>query len=314
MASLEFGYNPPTGARVTTGPETRGFELIRPDEFPADLERALDVAVQGFSSIWVSDHLQAGNDYRLECWTLLVWLLARYPKVHLGTIVMSNSFRLPSLMAKMAATLQALSGGRFILGYGAGWYKKEYKAYGYDYPSAATRLAMMEEGIQIIRGMWSKSPFSFDGRFYGLTDAICEPKPDPPPPIMIGGGGERRTLRLVARHADWWNDVARSKEVLQRKLSLLRTYCQDEGRDYDRIRKTYTTRVFIDSSHRAALEQADDLMQSENPPIAGDPTAVREQLHELAEMGIDLCQLTFPNFPATDDLQLFVDQVLPAFA
>ena len=128
---------------------------------------------------------------------------------------------------------------------------------------------------------------------------------------MIGGGGEQRTLRVVARHADWWNDVARPRDVLQRKLAVLQDYCQAEGRDYTRLRKTYMVRVYLDRSHARALEHAGDALHSENPPLAGDPSAVREQLHELAEMGIDLCQLIFPRFPETDDLQLFMDEVLP---
>ncbi len=136
----------------------------------------------------------------------------------------------------------------------------------------------------------------------------------PLPPIMIGGSGERRTLRLVARHADWWNDLIRPREVLERKLAVLRDHCQAEGRDYAQLRKTLMARVYIDRSHAAALERAGDALQSDNPPLAGDPSAVREQLHELAELGIDLCQLIFPRFPETDDLQLFIDEVLPAFS
>jgi alkanesulfonate monooxygenase SsuD/methylene tetrahydromethanopterin reductase-like flavin-dependent oxidoreductase (luciferase family) len=302
---IEFGYHPPAG--------DRGLELIRPDHFVDDLHRALDIATQGFTSVWVSDHLMFGAKYRLECWTQLLWIAARYPSVDVGTIVLANSFRHPALMAKMAATLQMLSGGRCILGYGAGWHAEEYAAYGYDYPSAATRIAMMEEGIQVIRALWTEAPANFSGKFYRLQDAYCEPRPRPPPTLMIGGAGERRTLRLVARYADWWNDVARPRETLQRKLAVLREHCLDEGRDYDQLRKTYMVRVYIDRSHAAALERASDALKSDNPPLAGDPAAVREQLHELAELGIDLCQLIFPRFPETDDLRLFMDKVLPEF-
>jgi alkanesulfonate monooxygenase SsuD/methylene tetrahydromethanopterin reductase-like flavin-dependent oxidoreductase (luciferase family) len=293
--SLEFGYHPPAG--------DRGLESIHPDTFAGDLHRALDIAAQAFSSVWVSDHLQFGAKYRLECWTQLLWIAARYPSVNVGTIVLANSFRHPALLAKMAATLQTLSGGRCILGYGAGWHAEEYEAYGYDYPSTATRIAMMEEGIQVIRALWTEAPANFQGRYYQLKDAYCEPRPNPLPPIMIGGSGERRTLRLVARHADWWNDLIRPREVVQRKLAVLRDHCEAEGRDYAQLRKTLMARVYLDRSHATALERAGDALQSDNPPLAGDPSAVREQLHELAELGIDLCQLIFPRFSETDDLQ-----------
>ena len=198
---MDFGYNPPTGER--------GLETIRPRDYLPDLHRSLDVASQGFSSLWISDHINYGSEFRMECWTLLTWIAARYPGPKLGTIVMSNSFRSPSMMAKMGATLQHLSSGRFILGYGAGWHEGEYRAFGFDYPSPGVRIDMLEEGVQVIRRLWNDAPANFDGRFYRVEDAHCEPLPDPPPPIMIGGAGERKTLRVVARHADWWNDLAR---------------------------------------------------------------------------------------------------------
>ncbi len=305
-SQLEFGYNPPTG--------DRGFETIRPATFVADLHRALDVATQALPSVWISDHLMFAEKYRLECWSQLLWIAARYPDVLLGTIVLANSFRPPALLAKMAATLQTLSGGRFILGYGAGWHAEEYHAYGYEYPSAATRIAMLEEGIQVIRALWTEAPASFAGRFYRLENARCEPQPDPLPPLMIGGSGEQRTLRLVARYADWWNDLVRPPAVLQHKLAVLRKHCDAEGREYDSLRKTVMVRVHIDRVHARAIAQAGDTLQSETPPIAGDPAAVRDQLLALHELGIDLVQLLFPRFPDTDDLQLFIDEVLPAFA
>ncbi len=221
----------------------------------------------------------------------------------------------PALMAKMAATLQALSGGRFILAYGAGWHEEEYRGYGFDFGTAARRIAMLEEGLQVIRALWTQAPASFDGRFYHVKDAYCEPRPDPVPPIMVGGSGEKLTLRVVARHADWWNTMYLPPDVLRRKLAVLREHCRAEGRDYERLRKTVTIWVFLDRSHAAAVGRAGDLLQKpDQPVIAGDSAAVRERLSELAEMGFDLCMLVFPRFPETDDLKLFVDEVRPHFA
>src|SRR5207244_9756252 len=123
------------------------------------------------------------------------------------------------LMAKMAASLQTLSGGRFVLGYGAGWHAQEHEAYGFPFPGPAVRLAMLDEGVQVIRALWTQTPANFAGQYYHVTGLYCEPRPAPPPPLMIGGSGERHTLRLVARHADWWNDVARPPAVVRGKLA-----------------------------------------------------------------------------------------------
>ena len=126
---LQFGYNPPTGDRL--------LEPVNPRTFTKDLQGVLDVATQIFSSLWISDHHMTGDRFRLECWSVLMWVAARYPGPMLGTCVMANSYRHPPLLAKMVASLQYLSSGRFIFGYGAGWTEEEYLAYGYEYPVSA---------------------------------------------------------------------------------------------------------------------------------------------------------------------------------
>ena len=238
---IEFGYNPPSG--------DRGRETIHPREYMSDLQSALDVATQGFKSIWVADHLNYSTEWRLECWTLLTWIAARYPEVGLSTLVMSNTFRHPSVVAKMGATLQELSGGRFALGYGAGWHEGEHAAFGLELFSPGERIDRMEEAIKVIKTLWSESPASFSGRYYSVNNAHAEPRPDPAPPIMIGGAGERKTLRVVAKHADWWNDVARPVAELQHKLNVLKKHCDETGRDFNSIRKSISIGTFIDRKH-----------------------------------------------------------------
>ena len=134
--------------------------------FISDLQHVLDVAAQGFKSIWTGDHLTMTDEYLIEGSTLATWVAARYPGVKVGGLVMCNSFRSPALLAKMGASLQAISSGRFILGYGAGWHEPEYKAYGYDFPRPRVRIEMMEEGIQVIKALWTQSPASFSGKYY----------------------------------------------------------------------------------------------------------------------------------------------------
>ena len=301
---MDFGYNPPCGER--------GYEVITPRNYLYDLHRALDVASQSFSSIWSSDHLNYGSEFRVECWTMLTWMAARYPGPMLGTVVMCNSFRSPALLAKMSASLQEMSTGRLILGYGAGWYEDEYKSYGFDYPSAGVRVDMFEEGVQIIKKMWVDSPANFKGKYYRIDNVYCEPRPDPQPILMLGGGGEKKTLKVVAQYADWWNDVMRPIPDLSQKLAVLQKHCETVGRDYNSIRKTLAPRFFIDKDHKKALRMAEGKNAS-GQVIAGDPMAVCDQLYEIAEMGFDMVVTTFPKFQELDDMKLFVDEVIPRF-
>jgi alkanesulfonate monooxygenase SsuD/methylene tetrahydromethanopterin reductase-like flavin-dependent oxidoreductase (luciferase family) len=302
---VEFGYNPPTGDRL--------LERVDPKTFVRDLQHVLDVACRHFASIWVSDHHMTADRFRLECWTQLTWTAARFPGPMLGTIVMANSYRHPPFLAKMAASLQVFSHGRFILGYGAGWAEDEYRAYGYDFPSAKVRIAQMVEGIEVIKALWTQAPTTYQGRYYQVRDAYCEPRPDPAPPIMIGGDGERYLLRAVAEHADWWLPYSRQREVLRRKIEVLRQHCREVGRDYDTIRKAYSPVVYLDRDGAASQRRAGAALERENPAFAGDPAALRDLISELVDLGFDHFPLVFPNFPETDDMQLFVDEVLPAF-
>jgi alkanesulfonate monooxygenase SsuD/methylene tetrahydromethanopterin reductase-like flavin-dependent oxidoreductase (luciferase family) len=306
---IEFGYNPPTGLR--------GIERFAPDArtFVRDLSDVLDIASQSFTSLWFSDHLMTVDRFRMECWTELTWAAARYPGPMLGTIVMANSYRPPALLAKMAASLQAFSHGRLILGYGAGWHEGEYRGYGYDFPSAAVRIAQMVEGIQVMKALWSGGPATFEGRYYQLQDAICEPKTEPQPVLMIGGDGEKLTLRAVAEHADWWNSVMRPPDVLEHKIAVLNDHCKAVGRDPKTVRKTITRTVYLARSKSEAEQWAGERHNPVDPttPFVGEPAALVDHLHALAELGFDLFQMVFAGFPDTRDLRLFVDEVLPAF-
>ena len=172
---------------------------------------------------------------------------------------------------------------------------------------------MLEEAVRIMRGLWTQAPFSYSGNHYEIVDAFCEPKPEPLPPVMIGGSGERHTLRAVARHADWWNDLYRPPTDLARKLDALREHCANEGADFDRIRKTVAATLFIDRSHGRARERAGDRLAGPTPAIAGDPSYVRERFEELAELGFDLSIVAFTSLGEHDDVRLFADEVMPAF-
>lgn len=302
---IKFGYNPPTGNRL--------LERIDPNSFVRDLGHVLDTASPFFDSFWISDHHMTADRYRLECWTQLTWVAARYPTQLLGQVVMCNSYRHPPMLAKMAASLQVFSHGRFTLGYGAGWSEEEYVAYGYEFPSARVRIVQMAEGIQVMKALWTQAPATFEGQYYQVKDAYCEPRPDPIPRVMIGGDGERYLLRAVAEHGDWWLPYSRNLDVLRHKCDVLADHCRDVGRDPTSIRKVYTFVCYLDRDRSRAIARAGASLERETPAFAGDPAALRDYLAERVELGFDHFPLVLPNFPGTDDMRLFVDEVLPAF-
>ena len=302
---MDFGFAVPPGDR----------EMGRIDRttFAADLERQLTFAGRIFDSLWVSDHLMEGDRYRIEPWTQLTWVAARTTGVRVGNNVLANSYRHPALLAKMAASLQAMSGGRFILGYGAGWLEDEYRAYGYPFPPTRVRIAQMDEAIRLIKTMWTDSPANFEGEWYRVENAYCEPRPSPPPPILIGGSGERYLLRAVAQHADWWLAYADRRDVLERKLAVLADHCLAIGRDPGSIRKAMPWTVYLHRDGAVAKRLAGDALQAERPPFAGDPAAFRDRIHEAIDLGFDMVQLRFAGMLGTEDLELFADEVLPHF-
>jgi F420-dependent oxidoreductase-like protein len=199
----------------------------------------------GLSSFTVMDHYfqmeQAGHDEpMLEAYTTLGYVAARTERMTLGVLVTGVMYRHPGLLAKIVTTLDVLSGGRARLGIGASWYEREQVGLGVPVVPVAERFERLEETLQICKQMWSHDCGPFDGRHYQLAETVCGPAPisQPHPPILIGGGGEKKTLLLVARYADACNVFGSGPEGVARKLEVLRSHCEAEGRDYDRITKT----------------------------------------------------------------------------
>jgi F420-dependent oxidoreductase-like protein len=201
----------------------------------------------GFHSLWLFDHFYhfpfVGNRSVLEPWTLMSVLAGATSTIRFGTLVLCNGYRPPAVLAKMAATLDVLSNGRLEFGYGAGWHQEEFAGYGYEFPSAATRIRQMEEGLQVIKRLWTDETATFSGKHYRLDGAICEPKPRqrPYPPITIGGGGEQMLLRAVARHADIWNYFPAPLPEFEHKTRVLEQHCRDLGRDPQSIERSLMT-------------------------------------------------------------------------
>jgi alkanesulfonate monooxygenase SsuD/methylene tetrahydromethanopterin reductase-like flavin-dependent oxidoreductase (luciferase family) len=312
MARLEFGWRLPTFS--TDGSPGTGV-LDHNAEHLRRLERHVD-------TVWVQDHLVPEAAWAqprwdsFEAWSTLVYLAGAFPHYRFGTIVLANSFRSPALLAKMAATVQTLTGGRLILGIGAGWHEPEYRAYGFEYPSPATRIRQLEEAVQVIRAMWSETPATFAGRHYRVENAYCEPKPDPAPPIMIGAAGEQLALRVVARHADWYNTPGSPVEVVQRKLDVLRRYCDEIGRDYDAMPKTATLGTVAIASTRAEAQrmaEASPFYRPDQPSAAvvGEPGQAVEQLRRFADLGVGHINVRFADYPRLDGAMRFFEEVVP---
>lgn len=281
-----------------------------PLHFPAnelfDYNRRLIAALApGFTTLWAEDHLEWGETASLECFTTLTYFAAEFPRYRVGSLVMSQAYRHPPLLAKMAANLQAISGGRFILGLGAGWKEEEYRAYGYPFPNARTRVEELEEAIIILKSMWTQQPATFSGKHYAIQSAYCEPQPAPMIPLLIGGGGEKRTLDLVARYADWYNFNSCTVEQYAHKVSLLKEHCERVGRNPDDIKLTYLGTVSV------AEDPAKVVRNPQKHLVAGNSAAVIQELTQFHALGVTHFMLRFLDI---ETLEYFGQSVVPHFS
>jgi alkanesulfonate monooxygenase SsuD/methylene tetrahydromethanopterin reductase-like flavin-dependent oxidoreductase (luciferase family) len=273
----------------------------------------LDRTAGPFDSLWFPDHVQYDGHKVAEGWSLLAYALGRYPDKLCGHEVLCNSFRNPALLAKMVATAHAVSGGRVVLGIGAGWNEEEYRAYGWPFPPAPVRIAQLAEAIELIRRMWTEAPASYEGQHYRIAGAYCESRPDPLPAIMVGGHGERHLLRVVARHADWWNYSFRSPEVYTHKQEVLKGHCREAGRDYDGIVQVVRVGILIaeTESDVARLERSPHVRPMEAGRVVGTPAQVAEILRGIIAQGAARLTVHFADSPSPEGTRLFAESVLP---
>lgn len=273
----------------------------------------LDQVVEPFDSIWLPDHVQYTNNKVAEGWSLLVYALARYPDKLCGHAVLCNSFRNPAHLAKMAATMQAISAGRVILGIGAGWNEEEYLAYGWPFPSARIRIAQLAEAIELIRTMWTEAPASYTGKHYQIHDAYCEPQPELIPPVMVGGAGEKYLLRVVAQHADWWNYIYIDRRTYAHKQEVLKDHCRTVGRNYDEIVQMINNGILIAETERdiQRLRESPEVRPVGEGTLVGTPEQITEQLLAAIDQGASMITVHFADVPAPDGTQLFAETVIP---
>ena len=279
----------------------------------------------GYDAAWLDDHFYGvvtpPDDDSLECWTLMAALARETSTLRFGTLVGCNGYRHPPLVAKMAASLDHISGGRLEFGIGAGWYEKEFVAYGYEFAPVGTRLRQLEEALEICRRMWTQERATFEGRHYAVRGAWCNPKPvqRPHPPIMIGGGGEKVLLRLVARHADGWN-FGGSVEEFCTKIAVLDAHCRDVGRDPATIERSWFGNVVIEPDAerlRRRLEKraarGGFTVEMDRQALIGTPEQIAIRIREYVDAGVTHFIGMFGRVERLGATELFGREVIPAF-
>ena len=317
MTELRFGVFIPQGWKM---------ELASIEDPQQKWAKAVDVATLaedlGYDSLWVYDHFHnvplPAHEAMFEAWTTIAAISQRTSRIKLGQMVGCAAYREPTMLAKITSNIDVISGGRLIWGVGAGWYEHEYRAYGYDFPSPAERIRILEETVEVVTRMWSEPDASYEGRHFSVEGAQCDPKPlqQPRPEVLIGGGGEQLTLRVVARLADASNFGGKPHEFTH-KCEVLQGHCRDVGRDYDEIAKTWSPEVFIRESEQEIIDggtrsfygEPYDSWHAGN--LVGTPEQVTEKIIEYVGLG---CTGFYPwcsDYPETESMRLLAEQVIP---
>jgi alkanesulfonate monooxygenase SsuD/methylene tetrahydromethanopterin reductase-like flavin-dependent oxidoreductase (luciferase family) len=258
-----------------------------------------------FTTLWIEDHLQNDTQALLESWTTLSYIAAQFPRFTYGHLVDCQSYRNPGLLAKMGATMQYLTGGRYIMGVGAGWKEDEYRAYGYDFPTPGARVAQLAETIEILRAMWTQSPATYIGRHYQVEQAYCEPRPAPMIPILVGSGG-KKAMEVAARLADAWTWSGPFEERFKPLCEQLWRNCEAVGRDPREITIWSEQAVELPDDPTTVTQSAEPKDAHTLGPTPADAIA---QLRPYVEFGIS----HFIILADKDTLKRFCTEVIPAF-
>lgn len=282
----------------------------------------------GFDSIWVYDHFHTvptpQQETTFECWMCMAALARDTSTIRLGQMVTCNNYRNPALLAKMASTVDVMSHGRLDFGIGAGWYQEEFEAYGYPFPDGPERLRMLDEGLQVIKTMWTEPYATFEGQYYHVRGAINEPKgvQKPHPPIWVGGSGEKVTLKLVAKYGDACNiSVGTNPDDYRQKYAVLREHCDRLGRDYASIIKSAHLFLTLVEPGRDPEKTAERWLKLRNKTFeeyrkqafVGTPVETVGWLQRIRDAGTDYVILYFYNdLTHLDTLRLFAEEVLGA--
>jgi alkanesulfonate monooxygenase SsuD/methylene tetrahydromethanopterin reductase-like flavin-dependent oxidoreductase (luciferase family) len=345
MRGIGFGFGVPIFANPGMAFfRTPCFERL---EWEPVCRAVLECEKLGFDSIFVGDHLFLGRDGAIyECWTTLTALAGMTRNIRLGTIHLGDSLRHPPLVAKMACTLDVISGGRLEFFYDFGWREAEYTAYGVPFLNNRERVEKMTEGLGLILRLMTEERVTFKGKYYQVKDALCAPKPiqRPHPPVWLGENNEEGMMEAIIEYADVWNSTPAPAEAYKEKLSALQSACEKAGRDYTTMEKTLETQILICRDEREidrTFERIDSLkppgsssdedilklFRESNPAlelrpngeefrrefIIGTPERVEARLLEYIRLGVTRFMLWFMDFPSLDGIRLFASTVMPKF-
>ncbi len=326
---MRFGLFIPQGWRL----DLAGIEPAQHWATMRDLAQAADRGP--WESLWVYDHFHTvpvpSDEATHEAWTLMAAFGAVTDRVRLGQMCTCMGYRNPTYLAKVAATIDVISGGRVEMGIGGGWYEHEWNAYGYGFPRAGERLAMLDEGVQIMRQAWSTGTATLDGVHYQVDGALVRPLPlqDGGIPLWIAGGGEKKTLRIAARYAQYTNfDV--TPETFTHKSEVLAQHCRDLGTDFDAIVRSGNFNVVIGETekdvqdrlawlraHYEPLVPSTELERTitsfETGPLVGTPEQIVERLKSSAALGLSyaICYFADAAYDRSS-IDLFESQVIAA--
>jgi F420-dependent oxidoreductase-like protein len=307
------------------------------DQWQTMLGIAKQVEAGPWESIWVYDHFHTvpvpTDEATHEAWSLMAAFAVTTERLRLGQMCTCAAYRNPAYLAKVAATCDILSGGRVEMGIGGGWYEHEWRAYGYGFPSAGTRLGMLDETVQIFRQSWTDGVASLDGKHYQVDGAICRPLPlqEGGIPIWIAGGGEKKTLRIAAQYAQYTNFDA-TPETFKHKSEILEQHCRDVGRDFGEITRSGNYNVVIGATEKEVQDKLDWIIDHYAPlvpkdqldryremyrtgPLVGTPEQLVETLRAAEQMGMTYAIGNFADAAYDpNSIQLFADEVASEFA
>ena len=290
-----------------------------------------------FESIWVFDHFHTvpvpTEEATHEAWSLMAAFAAATSRVRLGQMCTCMGYRNPAYLAKVATTVDVISGGRTEMGIGGGWYEHEWKAYGYGFPTAGQRLGMLDEGVQIMRQLWTTGTATLDGKHYQVDGAINRPLPlqEGGIPLWIAGGGEKKTLRIAAQHAAYTNFSA-APEEFKRKSDILAAHCAEVGTDFGAITRSANFNVVIGETEKDVADRlawlrarfakviSGDVLEGylknyADSPAAGTPEQIVAKIKEVEALGLGYTIVNFAE-AAFDrsGIDLFVREVIPALS
>ena len=299
-------------------------QIKRPWVAAAEAARGFEAL--GFDSVWVCDHLYGPQSPQLpilEAWSMVSAVAAITERVQIGTLVTPAGMRNPAQLGKVIATADNIAGGRVIAGLGGGWMAREFTDFGMPFLTVGERLRQLEETVELLRRMWGdEAEVSYGGEFVQADNVVCQPKPPRRVPILIGGAGEKVTLKLVAQHADIWNNQAGQQHALGRKMDVLKRHCDAVGRDADEIVASQQCLVAIAPDAERAGPMADRAekifgghMGDPKGPLAitGTPERCAEQIRKHIDLGCTMFVMEFFGKDTLEPARLFAEQVLPDF-